>query len=251
MRRALVLGNWKMNGVRKANAELLEDLLGRLSGFDSADVGVCPPFPYLAQVAEMLQGSKIRYGAQNVAIESAGAYTGEVSASMLADMGCHYVIVGHSERRALYGESSADVAKKFAQVRQDGMTPVLCVGETLNQRQLGSTIAVVEEQVRAVLKEVGIAPFASSAIAYEPLWAIGTGKTATPEQAQEVHASIRGLLLAEDPMVGESLRIIYGGSVKDANAAELFSMADIDGALVGGASLIARQFAGIARAAGD
>ena len=251
MRRTLVLGNWKMNGSRTANAELLQDLVGRLAGFDRADLGICPPFPYIDQLVEALRGSGIACGAQNVALESAGAFTGEVAASMLADLGCVYVIVGHSERRALYGESSADVAKKFAQVQREGMIPVLCVGETLKQRQLGSTVAVVEAQVQAVIDEVGAASFARSAIAYEPVWAIGTGKTASPEQAQEVHASIRALLSAGDSAVGEGLRIIYGGSVKAANAAELFGMADIDGALVGGASLIARQFAGIALAAGD
>ena len=250
MRRGLVLGNWKLNGNRADNEALLCELLVQLDDADQVDIGVCPPFPYLEQAATLLVSSCIAIGAQNVALAQVGAFTGEVSADMLADLGCRYVIVGHSERRALFGETSAMVAKKFARVLQANLTPVLCVGETLAQREAGEALAVVGDQLRAVIDEVGFAALQDSAIAYEPVWAIGTGKTASPAQAQEVHAFLRGLLEAGDEGVANGMRILYGGSVSAATAQELFSMADIDGALVGGASLRAGEFSAIARAAG-
>ncbi len=249
MRRGLVVGNWKMNGNRVANASLLEQLLAEVGAFDAADMAVCPPFPYLMQAIEGLQGSRIGVGAQNLAQEAEGAFTGEVSAAMLKDLGCHYVIVGHSERRAMYGESNEIVAQKFVRAQSEGLTPILCVGETLQQREAGKTLDVVTEQLQSVVSAAGIAAFSQSALAYEPVWAIGTGKTATPEQAQSVHAHLREVLAGSDTDVAQKIQILYGGSVKADNAAELFAMADIDGALVGGASLVARDFAVIGKAA--
>jgi triosephosphate isomerase len=249
MRRGLVVGNWKMNGSTDANAALLQALRAQLGSFDGADVAVCPPFPYLQQVASLLQGSNIDLGAQNVALEAQGAYTGEVSATMLKDVGCRLVIVGHSERRALYGESSELVAEKFVRAQTEGLTPILCVGETLQQREAGQTLAVVTEQLQRVIDLAGIAALQASALAYEPVWAIGTGKTASPEQAQEVHEHLRSVVAQSDTAVAQGMQILYGGSVKADNAAELFAMADIDGALVGGAALVAQDFAVIAQAA--
>jgi triosephosphate isomerase len=249
MRRGLVVGNWKMNGNSAANVSLLEELLAQVGAFDAADLAVCPPFPYLLQAIEALQGSRIGVGAQNLAQESEGAFTGEVSAAMLKDIGCQYVIVGHSERRAMYGETNEVVAQKFVRAQSEGLTPILCVGETLQQREAGKTLDVVTEQLQSVVSAAGIAAFLQSALAYEPVWAIGTGKTATPEQAQAVHAHLREVLAGSDAGVAQKVQILYGGSVKGDNAAELFAMADIDGALVGGASLVARDFAVIGKAA--
>jgi triosephosphate isomerase len=227
----LVAGNWKMHGSRASIAALLDALVGE----NPRSCVVCVPFPYLAQVAERLRGSSIAWGAQNVSEHAQGAYTGEVSAAMLAQFGCRYVIVGHSERRQLYGETDAQVAAKFAAVRGAGMTPILCVGETLEERDAGRTEAVVARQ----LKEVA---FESAVLAYEPVWAIGTGRNATPEQAQAVHAFLRKKLPADTP-------ILYGGSVKPQNAAAIFAMPDVDGGLIGGASLVARDFLDIVKAA--
>jgi len=212
---------------------------------------VCPPFPYLASVASQLQGSAVELGAQNVSEHQAGAYTGEVASRMLRDVGCRYVIVGHSERRALYGESSAQVAEKMAAALGAGLVPILCVGEMLEEREAGSTEEVVGEQLGAALERSGIAAFKGSVIAYEPVWAIGTGKTATPEQAQDVHRYIRSVLAEQDASVAETVQILYGGSVKGDNAAGLFAMPDIDGGLIGGASLKAADFLAIARAAAE
>ena len=234
-RSRLVAGNWKMHGSRASIAALLDALVKENPG---AGCAVCPPFPYLQQVAERLRGSAIAWGAQNAAEHAQGAYTGEVSAAMLAEFGCRYVIVGHSERRRLFGESDAQAAAKFAAVRAAGMTPILCVGETLAEREAGKTDSVVGRQLDAVAK-LG---FGTAVLAYEPVWAIGTGRTATPEQAQEVHAFLR-------QRVSDETRILYGGSVKAQNAAELFRMPDVDGGLIGGASLVAQEFAAIARAA--
>ncbi len=238
-RTPLVAGNWKMHGNRESNRALLEALLAGLPGPEGAECAVCVPFPYLAEVAERLSGTALAWGAQNSSEHAQGAYTGEVAAGMLKEFGCRYVIVGHSERRQLYGESDAVVAAKFAAVRSAGMRPILCVGETLQEREGGRTRETVARQLGAVLDrhELG-----DAVLAYEPVWAIGTGRTASPEQAQEVHAQLRA-------RVGAGTRILYGGSVKPANAAALFAMPDVDGGLIGGASLVAADFLAIARAA--
>lgn len=248
MRKKLVAGNWKMHGSLQQNAALLERILAGLGGV-GCDVAVCSPYPYLAQLQLLLSGSGVRWGAQSVSEHSAGAYTGEVSASMLSEFGCHYVLVGHSERRALYGETDALVAAKFSAAQRAGLVPVLCVGETLAERELGLTVEVVARQMSAVLDLLGVAALASAVIAYEPVWAIGTGVTATPLQAQEVHAAIRQRVAQLDPSVAAGLRILYGGSVKPQSAAELFGQADVDGGLIGGASLVADDFLAICRAA--
>jgi triosephosphate isomerase len=242
MRRPLVAGNWKLNGSRAANAALLSALRAGLPAGQGRDVMVCPPFVYLSEVASALAGSGILLGAQDAAAESAGAFTGEVSAAMLRDVGCSHAIVGHSERRALYGETDAVVARKFESVRAAGLQPILCVGETLQERQAGVTQQVVARQLGAVLDQVPVQEFGACVIAYEPVWAIGTGHTATPEQAQSVHAQIRAIVAARDARIAGELRIIYGGSVKGSNARALFNMPDIDGGLVGGASLDAKDF---------
>ena len=231
-RSRLVAGNWKMHGSRASIAALLDALLKQSPGSGCA---VCPPFAYLAQVGEKLRGSAIAWGAQNVSEHAQGAYTGEVSAAMLAEFGCRYVIVGHSERRQLYRETDEQVAAKFAAVRAAGMTPILCVGETLEERDAGRTEAVVARQLGAV-------KFENAVLAYEPVWAIGTGRNATPEQAQAVHAFLRKRVPAETP-------ILYGGSVKPQNAAAIFAMPDVDGGLIGGASLVASDFLEIVKAA--
>lgn len=251
MRRKLVVGNWKMNGSLATIDSLLGELTVSLAGFEAADVAVCPPFPYIPRVAQLLEGSVVTYGAQNAALEESGAYTGEVAVGMLADLGCSFVIAGHSERRALYGESDEIVAAKCERIVAAGLKPILCVGETLAEREAGQTLAVVTGQLEAAVSALGVAAFVKGAIAYEPVWAIGTGKTASPEQAQEVHAHLRQVLAAQDAGAAEQVRILYGGSVKADNAAELFAKADIDGALVGGASLVAQDFATIAKAASN
>lgn len=248
MRRKLVAGNWKMHGTLAENEALLAGILAGL-GDVKAGVAVCVPFPYLAQAQAKLNGTAVAWGAQNMSQHGKGAYTGEVSAAMLKDFACSYVIVGHSERRALYGESDTVVAEKFAAVQAAGLTPIFCVGETLEERESGVTEAVVGRQIDAVLARSGVAALAQAVLAYEPVWAIGTGKTATPEQAQAVHAFIRGKIRALDAGVAEGLVIQYGGSVKGGNAAELFGQADIDGGLIGGASLNADEFLAICRAA--
>ncbi len=248
MRQPLVAGNWKMNGNRDSAVKLADAIL---QGPDraSAEVLLCPPFVYLADVARAIKGSGMALGAQDLCAEDNGAFTGEVSGQMLKDFDCSYVIVGHSERRALYGESDALTARKFMAAQKAGLTPILCVGETLAEREAGTTPAVVSRQLKAVLDAAGIGAFARAVVAYEPVWAIGTGRTAKSDQAQEVHALIRGLLAAEDAKIAAATRILYGGSVKAANAAELFRMPDIDGGLVGGASLDAKEFLAICAAA--
>lgn len=249
MRRKFVAGNWKMHGSLVENASLLDVLKAALTGLSGADVAVCAPYPYLAQLQQNLSGTNIGWGAQNLSEQAKGAYTGEVSASMLLDFGCRYVIVGHSERRAQYGESDAQVALKFVAAQNAGLVPILCVGETLAERESGVTESVVARQLDAVVQAAGIGSFANAVVAYEPVWAIGTGKTATPDQAQAVHAFIRRKLGESDASVAGNLVIQYGGSVKAANAAELFSQPDIDGGLIGGASLIAEEFSAICKAA--
>jgi triosephosphate isomerase len=247
MRRKLVVANWKMHGSLAANQSLIQQFQSLLGHADS-DVAICPPFVYLPQLQALLAGGGIAFGAQNVSEYSAGAYTGEISAAMLADLGCRFVIVGHSERRAIYAESDVQVAEKFAQAQQNGLIPILCVGETLAEREAEQTLAVVLRQLDAVIAKQGIKSFANAVIAYEPVWAIGTGKTATPEQAQAVHQALRQHLAGHCEQTAAAVQIVYGGSVKADNAASLFSQIDIDGALVGGASLKAEDFAVICQA---
>jgi triosephosphate isomerase len=237
----LIAGNWKMHGSIGQNRDLLNAVAQGTTGHE-ADVAVCVPYPYLSQTQSLLQHTHVSWGAQNVSQHEKGAYTGEVSAGMLTDFGCRYAIVGHSERRALYGEDNYIVALKFKAAQTAELIPILCIGETLDQREAAITERVVAEQLDAVIELAGIASLARSVLAYEPVWAIGTGKTATPEQAQDVHAFVRHRIAARNPEVADGLRILYGGSVKAGNAAELFSMPDIDGGLIGGASLIADEF---------
>jgi triosephosphate isomerase len=250
MRRKLVAGNWKMHGSLAGNRDLLQSLVQALGKGGKADCAVCVPYPYLAQTQELLKGTAIAWGAQNLSEHVQGAYTGEVSAAMLNEFGCRYVLVGHSERRSLYGEGNEVVAQKFVAAVKAGLTPILCLGETLEQREGGVTENVVATQLDVVIQAAGLSAFSSAVIAYEPVWAIGTGRTATPEQAQEVHAFIRGRLAHHgDAALAQKTCILYGGSVKAQNAAELFAMADIDGGLIGGASLVAKDFLAICDAA--
>lgn len=248
MRRKLVAANWKMNGSKDQTERLLKAFAADI---DTAamDAVVFPAALYIGQVAELLSGTGIDWGTQNVHAAEKGAYTGELSLGMVKEFGCRYVLIGHSERRELFAESNADTATKVAAALAADVTPMLCVGETLAQREAGTTEAVVGEQLAAVLDEVGIAAFERIVIAYEPVWAIGTGKTASPEQAQAVHAFIRAQLAEADAGVAAKSRVLYGGSVKAANAEELFQQPDIDGGLVGGASLQAEEFTAICRAA--
>jgi triosephosphate isomerase len=250
MRQPLVAGNWKMHGSRAGNAELVRHLLDMLGPEARAEVLLCPPFVYLWETGRLLKDTDVALGAQSVCAEAQGAFTGEVSGAMLRDVGCRYVLVGHSERRQLFGESDALVARKFVAAQAHGLVPVLCVGETLEEREGGKTNEVVARQLEAVLTVSGVASLGRAVIAYEPVWAIGTGRTASPEQAQEVHGMIRARVAALDVTISASVRILYGGSVKASNARELFAMADIDGGLVGGASLNADEFAQICAAAG-
>jgi len=250
MRQPLVAGNWKMHGSRAENASLVSGLLDLLQPGKRAEILLCPPFPYLMETGRLLKDSGVALGAQSVCAESQGAFTGEVSAAMLKDVGCGYVLVGHSERRQLFGESDALVARKFMAAQGQGLVPVLCVGETLEERESDQTTSVVTRQIEAVLAVAGVQSLARAVIAYEPIWAIGTGRTASPEQAQEVHAMIRSKVAERDGIIGGSVRILYGGSVKASNAQELFAMPDIDGGLVGGASLKADEFARICAGAG-
>lgn len=249
MRNYLVAGNWKMHGSTAGNAELVAGIVAGAPESERVKLLICPPFPYLAAAVEGVSGSAVSVGAQTVSEHAAGAYTGEVAASMLQDVGCEYVIVGHSERRTLYGETSTAVAAKFKAALAAGLKPILCVGETLEEREAGSTESVVDEQLGAVLEATGVSGFASAVIAYEPVWAIGTGMTATPEQAQDVHAHIRGVLAGHDAEIAANLQILYGGSMKGENAAGLLAQPDIDGGLIGGASLKAPDFLAIAEAA--
>lgn len=249
MRAKLVAGNWKMNGSRAQNQALLAAIVPPLARLKGAEFAVCVPFPYLAQAQQALKGQKVALGAQDVCQFDNGAYTGGVSGAMLADFGCRYAIVGHSERRSVFGDTDEVVAEKFAAVIKGGMTPVLCVGETLAEREGGVTEAVVARQLDVVVKRNGMDALGKAVIAYEPVWAIGTGRTATPEQAQAVHAHIRRRMAAADPRLAEALPILYGGSVKAGNAAQLFAMADVDGGLIGGASLVAEEFVAICQAA--
>jgi triosephosphate isomerase len=249
MRDYLVAGNWKMNGSAAANGGLISGILAGMPSTAVVKLLICPPFPYLEAARRQVAGTRLALGAQNVSEHAKGAYTGEVSAAMLRDVGCEYVIVGHSERRALLRESNADVAAKFEAALAQELKPILCVGETLEQRDAGRTEAVVDAQLEAVLDRAGIEAFAGAVIAYEPVWAIGTGRTATPEQAAEVHRHIRSLLADRNVEVADGAQILYGGSMKGDNAAGLLSIPDIDGGLIGGASLQAAEFLAIVRAA--
>jgi triosephosphate isomerase len=249
MRRPIVAGNWKLHGSRAENARLVEDIMAQLPSKPSGQCIVCPPFVYLQEIARLLRGSSVELGAQDVCAESQGAFTGEVSAAMLKDVGCEYVIVGHSERRLIYRESEQLVARKFAAAQSKSLVPILCVGEQLAERDAGRTTDVVGRQLDAVLELVGIDAFAHAVIAYEPVWAIGTGRNASAEQAQEIHAFIRARLQARNAKIAAETRILYGGSVKAGNAAELFAMPDVDGGLIGGASLKADEFLAILAAA--
>ena len=248
MRRKLVAGNWKMHGTLAQNADLLDAVRGGMAAMPSVDCAVCVPFPYLAQAQQKLSGSNVKWGAQDVHQLDKGAYTGEVSAAMLRDFACRYVIVGHSERRALYGESSHLVAEKYLAAQQAGLVPILCVGETLAQRESEITEQVVAEQLDALIRLGGVQTLRNAVVAYEPVWAIGTGKTASSAQAQAVHAFIRQRVAAHDGQIASGLCILYGGSVKANNAAELFAMPDIDGGLIGGAALVADEFLAICHA---
>jgi triosephosphate isomerase len=245
MRRKLVAANWKMNGSFAANAAWAVPFRAPAG----CDVVVCPPFVYLGQMAGLLGGSAVELGAQNLSAEKPGAFTGEVAGEMLLDCGVRWAIVGHSERRALYGETDAVVAAKTARALALGLRPIVCVGETLEEREAGRTLVVAQRQISAVLAQASVAQLAGGALAYEPVWAIGTGRTATPQQAQEVHAAIRAQLAAADAAAAVTVRILYGGSVKPSNAQELFTQPDIDGGLIGGASLVAADFAAICAAA--
>jgi triosephosphate isomerase len=249
MRARLVAGNWKMHGSLAANQRLLEAVKGGAASAAGAEIAVCVPFPYLQQAASVLAGSSVAWGGQTLSEHDSGAYTGEVSGAMLRDLGCRYVIVGHSERRALFAERDAQVAAKFAAAQRVGLMPILCVGETLAEREQGATEEVVGRQLRAVIDVAGVGALADAVIAYEPVWAIGTGRTASPEQAQAVHAFIRAQVGAADRAVAKGLALLYGGSVKPGNARELFAMPDVDGGLIGGASLVAEDFLAICRAA--
>ena len=251
MRKKLVAGNWKMHGSLVQNKELLDAVIAGTAGMREGSCVVCVPYPYFSSVQSILEDTHIAWGAQNVSQFSKGAYTGEVSAEMLKDFDCQYVIVGHSERRSLFGEDSHTVSLKYTAAQDSGLVPILCVGETLQQRESGAMEKVVAEQLDAVIDQAGAASLSNAVIAYEPVWAIGTGKTASPQQAQEVHAFIRGSIARHNESVAADITILYGGSVKANNAAELFAMPDIDGGLIGGASLIAEDFVAICRAGQD
>ena len=249
MRTKLVAGNWKMNGSLASNELLLDALINGMVFGQAPQLAVCVPYPYLYQAVIALQGTGIDVGAQDVSEHTKGAFTGEVSAPMLVDVGCRYVLVGHSERRSFYGDTDDLVAGKFAAAQAAGLIPILCVGETLAERDAGITMKVVWQQLKAVLATNGVAALGKAVIAYEPIWAIGTGRTASPAQAQEVHAEIRAQIALVDPVVAENLQILYGGSMKPDNAADLLRQMDIDGGLIGGASLVADDFLAIAKAA--
>ena len=249
MRQPLVAGNWKMNGSRASITELLGGLKAGIGQVTTAEVAVCAPAIYIPDTQSQLQGTPIKWGGQDVSVHASGAYTGEIAGAMLVDFGCHFVIIGHSERRAYHAESDALVAQKFSAARAAGLVPILCVGETLEEREQGITEQVVGRQLDAVIEHCGIDTVGEGVIAYEPVWAIGTGKTATPAQAQDVHAFIRGRLAAASPAVADQVRVLYGGSMNPKNAAELVAQPDIDGGLIGGAALKAADFLAVCSAA--
>lgn len=241
MRRSLVVGNWKMNGTLSSAKSLAEGIIAGL-GSNNADIAACVPYVYIPAIADVVSGTSLGLGSQNIADKASGAYTGEISATMLKEFNCQYALVGHSERRSYYGDTNESVAARFAQAQTQKITPILCVGETLEQREQEQTFAVIDEQLDAVINLVGINAFNAAVIAYEPVWAIGTGKTASDEQAQEVHHYIRQYIAAKDQDIADKIQILYGGSAKPENAKGLFAMPDIDGGLIGGASLDAESF---------
>lgn len=245
MRNRFVIGNWKLNGSLVSNAALLNSLISGVVAAPGKSCGVCVPAPYLAQAQATLKGSAVGWGVQDVSRFQSGAYTGDISAAMVAEFGSRYALVGHSERRAVFGDTDAMVAEKFGQVKKAGLTPILCVGESLAEREAGQTESVVSRQLKCVVDVHGNDSFHGAVLAYEPVWAIGTGKTASPKQAQAVHAFLRECVRQRDRQIADDLPILYGGSVKKANAAELFEMPDVDGGLIGGASLIVEEFLGI------
>jgi len=247
MRKTLVAGNWKLNGSKESIKELLSGVLAGMAEAKT-DVAVCVPYIYIPLVQELLSGTNVAYGSENISEYDSGAYTGEISGSMLSDFDCEFAIVGHSERRTIFAEKDADTASKFAAARKYGLKPILCVGELLEEREQGITEEVVARQLDAVIELEGVEALADSVIAYEPVWAIGTGMTASPQQAQDVHAFIRRKIAALSASVAEKVQILYGGSVNGGNADELFAMADIDGGLIGGASLKAEDFLAICKA---
>ncbi len=249
MRQPLVAGNWKMNGSLESIRELLAGIKAGIAEVNVAEVAVCPPAIYMAEVQSLLTGTDIAWGGQDVSMHDSGAYTGEIASSMYLDFGCKYVIIGHSERRSYHGETDAQVAKKYAAACAAGLVPILCVGETLEEREQSVTEQVIARQLDAVVDHCGIEDIGKGVIAYEPVWAIGTGMTASPEQAQDVHAFIRQRIANGDADVAASVRILYGGSMKPGNAGELLAKEDIDGGLIGGASLQAEDFLGICKAA--
>jgi triosephosphate isomerase (TIM) len=249
MRQPLIAGNWKMNGSKQSVTALLDGVSAGMGDVVKAEVAVCAPAIYIPLVQELLQGSAVGWGGEDLSVHDSGAYTGEISAAMLNDFGCKYVLVGHSERRTYHHENDELVAEKFAVAVTAGLVPVLCIGETLEEREQGITEEVVVRQIEAVITRVGIDTLGKGVIAYEPVWAIGTGKTATPEMAQDAHATIRTRIAKSDATVADNMRILYGGSMNAANAAELLAQSDIDGGLIGGASLQAPDFLAIARAA--
>ena len=251
MRQPLVAGNWKMNGSLASVRELLAGIKAGIDDVKVAEVAVCPPAIYIPETRDQLGGTPIAWGGQDLSVHESGAYTGEIAGPMLRDFDCKYVIIGHSERRTYHGESDELVAQKFAAARKAGLVPIFCIGETLEERESGVTEEVVARQVDAVIDHCGVEMLGEGVIAYEPVWAIGTGKTATPEQAQEVHAFIRGRVAGKSAEVAEGLRILYGGSMKPDNAAELLAKPDIDGGLIGGASLKAADFLAICTAANN
>jgi triosephosphate isomerase len=249
MRKPIIAGNWKMNGSRSSIKELLDGVKAGMGDVKSAEVAVCAPAIYLADVSEQLSGSDVAWGGQNLSTEAKGAFTGEISADMLLDFNSKFVIVGHSERRTLYGETDEVVAEKFEVARKAGLTPILCIGESLEERESGVTNDVCARQINAVIERSGVEALADGVIAYEPIWAIGTGKTATPEMAQETHAAIRKMIADKNADVAAKVRIQYGGSMNAGNAADLLAMEDIDGGLIGGASLNAEDFLAVCKAA--
>ena len=245
MRTPLVMGNWKLNGSKESITALIKGIEGAADAATNVEVAVCPPAIYFDHVAGLVANNSIEFGAQDVSTQVSGAFTGETSTVMVKEFGAKYALVGHSERRQYHGETDAIVAAKFVAIQENGLVPVLCIGETLEERETDKTFDVVETQIKAVIDVAGVEALANSVIAYEPVWAIGTGKVATSEQAQEVHAHIRSWLAAQNKEVAEKVQILYGGSVKAASAKELFAQPDIDGGLVGGAALIVEEFVGI------
>ena len=243
-----VIGNWKLNGGLVFNAGLLNSLVSGVASTDSKHCGVCVPFPYLAQVESLLRGSALAWGSQDVSRFESGAYTGDVSAKMVAEFGSRYAIVGHSERRAVFGDTDAMVVEKFGRVKTAGLTPIFCVGESLAEREADQTEAVVSRQLNCVVDAHGVGSLQGTILAYEPVWAIGTGKTASPTQAEAVHVFLRGIVARMDAQIAADLPILYGGSVKKSNAVEIFAMPNVDGGLIGGAALVAEEFLGIWKA---